>query len=109
VPQLSGNELRPIVRTYVLRDPAHQLDIRQHLDHLDTPRPPCHPQRQALTRVLVDQHQNGQARRASSPLRSRSSTRDWLAAALHGDKPPPAHSVEPRVVIVLQLRMKKWP
>src|ERR1022692_3654203 len=43
LPQLLGNELRPIVRTYVLGYPAHQHHIRQRFDHLQAPQPPRHP------------------------------------------------------------------
>src|ERR1017187_1519963 len=60
LPQLFGDELRPIVRTNVLWDPAHQHHIRQRFDHLQTSQAPRHPQRQALPRVLVDHHQDAQ-------------------------------------------------
>src|ERR1035438_9593122 len=60
LPQLLGNELRPVVRTNVLWDPAHQHHIRQCIDHLQTPQAPRHPQPQALPRILVDQHQDAQ-------------------------------------------------
>src|ERR1035438_2256647 len=60
LPQLPGNELRPIVRTNVLRYPAHHHHIRQRFDHLQTSQAPRHPQRQALPRVLVYHHQDAQ-------------------------------------------------
>src|ERR1039457_1168070 len=60
LPQLLGNKLRPIVRTYVLWYPAYQHHIRQRFDHLQTPQAPCHSQRQTFPRVLVDHHQDAQ-------------------------------------------------
>jgi len=57
LPQLLGNKLRSIVRTYVLRNPTHQHYIRQRFDHLQTPQAPRHPQYQTFPRILVDHHQ----------------------------------------------------
>src|ERR1035437_3999020 len=60
LPQLPGNELRPIVRTNVLRYPAHQHHIRQGIDHLQTPQASRHPQRQPPPRIRVDHPQDAQ-------------------------------------------------
>src|SRR5580700_7375934 len=127
--QLLGNELRPVVRTYVLRYPAHQHHVCQGFDHLQTSQAPCHSQRQTFPRMLVDHHQDAQrssivrhrlhkivAPHMIRPLRSQSDTPtipepqppSWPLFLRHLQpfaSPDPLHSILPhRPAHALQLR-----
>src|SRR5450631_3798834 len=99
LPQLLGNELRPVVRTNVLWDPAHQHHIRQRIDHLQTPQAPRHPQPQTFPRILVDQHQNPQG----SPV-VRHPLHEVIAPHLIGSLRP-----QPDAPTIVQPQPPSWP
>jgi nucleotide-binding universal stress UspA family protein len=51
---------KPSVRPNVLRDSSPDHHIGKRLDHLVTPQPSCHPDRQAFPCVFLEQHQQPQ-------------------------------------------------
>src|ERR1035441_2617707 len=59
-PQFLGHELRAVVRATILRGSSPQHHICQSLDYLVASQPSRHADRQAFSRVFIDQRQHPQ-------------------------------------------------